>query len=437
MKRIYFKYLSIPVVLFVVSHLFFSCQTKRIAKKPVRILTSDTLSTNGSTRATAYMMSNKIITANGKTFVAWLDRVADIKIKSFNLQTNRWSETVLLGKGVDNHSGPAITMDSRGYLYAVFGPHHGPFQFRKSAKPYDISVWEPIENFGVNGTYPSLICDGNDMLHCTYRGGPMPRRLIYQQKPAGGEWSAPVEIVNPGVPDGYTQYGNPLTISPDGVIHLGFHIYDVHPDAGKSVGYLRSADSGKSWQNADGKKMTLPVTPDSPCFIEQGPELDMRAGSLVTDEKNNPWFTVFHNETKPRSVLIWHHDGRKWQAVSPNRIVKNRFPDRGLLYSSLTFDRHGYLYMVSVTQKIGVAKFWGDPSAEIILLASADHGKTFDMVPVSKPDANLPNWMPSIERPFGPHPIAGVPAFLYTHGGPGKDLTSGAGTEVIFVRLAK
>ncbi|HDL17459.1 MAG TPA: hypothetical protein ENH29_00220 [Bacteroidetes bacterium] len=90
-----------------------------------------------------------------------------------------------------------------------------------------------------------------------------------------------------------------------------------------------------------------------------------------------------------------------------------------------------------MTQKNGVDKYWGDPSAEIILLTSADRGKTFDVVPISKPDSNLPNWMPGIERPFGPHPIAGVPAFLYTHGGPGESLTGGAGTEVIFVRLAK
>ncbi len=27
-----------------------------------------------------------------------------------------------------NHCGPAITMDSSGYLYAIFGPHNAPFQ---------------------------------------------------------------------------------------------------------------------------------------------------------------------------------------------------------------------------------------------------------------------------------------------------------------------
>ncbi|NCQ31191.1 MAG: hypothetical protein GW802_27920, partial [Armatimonadetes bacterium] len=40
------------------------------------------LSTNGSTRATGYEMSTKIITANGKVFVAWLDRVSDTQVRT-------------------------------------------------------------------------------------------------------------------------------------------------------------------------------------------------------------------------------------------------------------------------------------------------------------------------------------------------------------------
>ena len=34
-------------------------------------------------------------------------------------------------------------MDSRGYLYVVFGPHaRNPLRFRKSAKPYDAGAWD-------------------------------------------------------------------------------------------------------------------------------------------------------------------------------------------------------------------------------------------------------------------------------------------------------
>jgi len=67
------------------------------------------LSAQGSNQGTAYAMSNKIITAGGRVFVAWLDHVADIVVTSCHLTTGVWGETVLLGAGTDNHCGPAIT----------------------------------------------------------------------------------------------------------------------------------------------------------------------------------------------------------------------------------------------------------------------------------------------------------------------------------------
>lgn len=415
--------------------LIISCQKQKTSSK-ITIISADTLSTNGSTRATAYMMSNKIITANGKIFMAWLDRVADIQIKEYDIKNDQWSETVLLGQGVDNHSGPAITMDSEGYLYAVFGPHHGPFQFRKSSKPYQIKEWEQIEHFGVTATYPSLICDQNDVLHITYRGGQEPWRLMYQQKPKNGDWTEPRELVHSGVEDGYTQYGNPITFSADGTLHLGFHIYDFHPESGKSVGYLKSKDGGKTWENAQGTIMEMPVNPKSDCFIEQGPELDMRAGSIVTDKANLPWLTVFHNEKNPRSSTIWHFDGQKWQSIELLDFIKEKYPDWGILYSNLTIDQEGMFYMVSVIQKNDATTFWGDKSAEVILITSTDQGKTFEISPISKVDPTNSNWMPSVERPYTSKPI-GIPSFLYTHGNRGEGLKDGESTEVIFVRLGK
>ena len=411
------------------------CQKKPTPK--VKVQFSEILSRNGSTRATAYMMSNKIITAEHKIFVAWLDRVADIQMKTYDIEKDEWSETVLIGKGVDNHSGPAITMDSDGYIHAVFGPHHGPFQYTRSSQPFDINQWEPVQHFGDSATYPSLVVDRNDQLHCTYRGGLEPRRLMYQQKPKDSDWTDPLELVHPGVDTGYTQYGNPLIIAPDGTIHLGFHIYDtVEPAAGKSIGYLRSKDDGKTWKNANGEKIVLPATPKSPCFIEQGQQLDMRYGNLAIDPGGNPWLTAFHNEKKPKSVTLWHHDGSEWQGIALLPVVQKHFPDWEVLYSSVTFDEDGSLYLVSVIQNAFSETYWGDPSLEIILLTSADRGKTFEITPISNIDPKLPNWLPNIERPYGPKPI-GVPSFLYTHGSPGSGLAEGDATEVVFVRLRK
>ena len=400
----------------------------------IQVFSSAVLSTNGSTRATAYTMSNKIITANGKIFIAWLDHVADILIKEYDIQNDHWSEAVLIGKGVDNHSGPAITMNEEGYIYAVFGPHHAPFQFTRTTNPHDVSQWQPVEHFGDTATYPSLVCGPDGTLHCTYRGGPEPWRLMYQQKPKNGKWSEPVALVHPGVEEGYTQYGNPIAVSADGALHVGFHIYDVHPNGGKSIGYLRSRDNGQTWQSAEGQTLELPVNPQSPCFVEQDTASDMRIGTLTVDGDGHPWFAVAHLERRPRSAVLWHHDGETWQSRDLLNDVRNALGAVETTYASLSFDREGVLFIVAAVGKENAEKFWGDQSLEIVLLVSQDRGKTFSVTPISKVAPNLPNWLPSIERPYGAKPI-GIPSFLYTHGGPGTTVTDGEATEVIFVRL--
>ena len=327
-------------------------------------------------------------------------------------------------------------MDSRGYLYMAFGPHIGPFQFCRSARPYDASRWERLPPFGRRATYPSLICDANDTLHCAYRGADRPRKLLYQRRPKSGKWSRARVLVDPAVPDGYTQYGNILAVSDDGVLHLGFHIYDMHPAAGKSLGYLCSRDGGRTWEAADGEAVNLPATPKTNCFIEQGPKLDMRIGGLVVDATGRPWLTAVHLAKRPRSLTLWHHDGSRWRARDLLVDVRKRLPGRGLVGGVLTFDRRGTLY-VAATVLGGRAKtYWGHPSLEVVVLTSRDRGKTFAVTPVSKADPARPNWLANIEKPFGPRPI-GVPSLMYTHGGPGVGCTGGDPTEAVFVRLMK
>ena len=400
-----------------------------------------TLSTNGSTRASAYAMSNKIITAKGKTFVTWLDRVADVRIATYDAAKKTWAGPALVGKGVDNHSGPALTMDSRGYLYVAYGPHHGPFQFRRSKRPYDAAEWGPVQRFGLKATYPSLVCAPDDTLHGTYRGGPKSWLLMYQRKPKDGRWTRPRVLFDPGGTYTYTQYGNPLAVARDGTLHLGFHVYtEKRPltGRGRALGYLRSRDGGRSWETADGVAVDLPAGPKTPCFIEHGPTLNLRIGNLVLDGAGRPWLLAWHLARRPRTVLLWHHDGVRWVSRDLLPAVQRRLPACELAMGTMTFDRDGVLYVAAVVRKTGGSdKTWfGHPSKEVVLMTSRNRGKTFRVLPISTPDPTLPSWLPSIERPFGAKPI-GVPSFLYTHGNIGTygDCKSGGGTEVHFVRL--
>ena len=88
------------------------------------------ISKQGCGRASGYAEANKIITAKGKTHVAWIDSPTEgfrVRVATLNQKTGKWSPTYTAGQAKDNHGGPALTIDSQGYLHIAYFPHHDPF----------------------------------------------------------------------------------------------------------------------------------------------------------------------------------------------------------------------------------------------------------------------------------------------------------------------
>jgi len=389
-----------------------TCACAQEGDAPMAIDRTVTLSANGSTRASLYAMSNKILTLGGKTHIAWLDSLSDTMVATYDHATGEVTEPMCVGTGVDNHGRPAMCADSEGYLYIVFGPHHGPFQFARSVRPNDASGWQALPEFGDRCTYPSLVCDAADTLHIAYRGGEVPCRLMYQRRPAGGEWTEPRELVSADVESGYTQFGNALTIAPDGSLHMAFHVYDMHPAAGKAAGHMLSRDGGDTWTLMDGTELSLPVTPRTPgAMIEFGGGLDLRAGNVVCDAQSRPYFPVVHYKGRNDLVLWRWREG--WESVSLRPFVEavTGFIPRFDQPITMTI-AGGRLY---VAAGIGERGNWVDPSKEIYLLVSDDLGDSFAVQRISEPDPALPNWGPSLERPVGHNAIDRL-FLLWTHG---------------------
>ena len=119
------------------------------------------LSATGSGRASAYLESGKIITFRGRTHVTWLDTPPEgfrIKIRTLDHASGQWSSAVTVGEAVDNHGGPALTVDAAGYLHIVYFSHHHPFRYHRSVRPNDAGEWGEMEQFGRDLTYPTLLC---------------------------------------------------------------------------------------------------------------------------------------------------------------------------------------------------------------------------------------------------------------------------------------
>jgi len=393
-------------------------------------LEATTLSTRGSTRGTAYAAANKIVTVGQKTHAAWLDSGSVTMIQTYDAATGAWGDPVEVGRGRDNHGGPALCADGDGHLHIVFGPHHGPFQYRRSLRPNDASEWTPVEETGDRATYPSLVCDADGTLHLAYRGGAQPWKLMYQKKPRAGAWTAPVALVRSPAPSGYTQWGNPIQVDRNGRLHLAFHFYDVAiHKAGFAAGYLYSDDHGDTWRATSGKAVALPATIDTCEPFLNSDAINIRIGTIDVGPEGAVYVTVPHLE-KGGVTQLWRLRDGAWKALPLDPHLESLYGCGPLGQSVVSVAADGAVYLLCSVCVGG----WSDPVQEVALLASRDQGDTFAARRISPVDPATPNWLPSIERNTGHGPVA-RPHMMYTHGHAGEGCTPDLTTEIRFVRL--
>ena len=400
------------------------------------------LSITGSTRGTAYTMSNKILTHAGKTHVAWLDQICKIYVRTYHHRSRRWGRPVYVGTGDDNHAGAAFAMDSRGYLHLVFGPHHNPIRHVVSRRPNTATSWVEQPSFGgQTATYPSLVCDEDDTLHACYRGSHTEERpwsLVYQKKAKGGEWTDPARLVDPEGPPAYTQFENAIHIDKSGTLVLAYHIVrateaDYGETRGRGFGVMRSRDGGGNWETMDGNALCLPATPASPCVIEFDEGLDVRMGNVVSKSRGTPCFTLNRREGDAAETYFYAWSKSGWRVVS-------LMPEAERLYGpcemsdvcALSIADDGVIYAAGVVCQQGGG--WADSSNEIALFTSRDDGETFTGYRVSSNEPDVSNWLPSLERQTG-HNRVDVPRLVYTHGHIGEGCSPDIDTEIRHVSL--
>ncbi len=356
------------------------------------------LSEDGSTGAMKYLMSNKIVTLDGKTHVTWMDLVSGtqrVMISTYNHASQTWTQPVQVGTAVDDHGGPALTSDSNGYLHIIFGPHGGdPFHYYRSTLPNDSNQWEDQNDFGVDATYPSMVCDDNDTLHVVYRRSQSsPWELLYQRLPAGGSWSTPQALaVSPDT--GYSNYDKHLLIGPDNTIHMGYHLFKLVSSVRVyKVGHMMSADRGDTWTLADGTSLTLPVTYDANAFF--APVGMRKIVGMAIDSQSHPWINTEVEST--RKARIYHYDGVQWNWL----VADDRMPPGIALQDGYThyltrplgFDSQDGLYMMAMTVDDEVVAY------------SDDQGQSFSVLELHPRNGNTNKIHHSIERRTGHHSV--------------------------------
>ena len=375
-------------------------QTVVISGQPdeaIEIAQTKLLSDRGSTRATRYASTNKIVTIDDKTHVAWLDSISNTMIATYDHASRQWGHPVKVGSGTDNHGGPALSCDSRGYLHIIFGPHADvPFQHCRSARRNDAMEWIKQGAFGHHPTYPSVVCDDQDSLHVIYRGGVMPGRpfkLIYQQRTRDGVWSEPRALAEaPGDWKGYTHYHASIAIAANQTLHVAFNLY--YNGAAKQAGHMMSRDRGKTWNLADGSPLALPVGAKSDAFFARTNEA-FKVINVVCDSTGHPWISLADARSEA-GPTIYHHNGKTWDSFCPARLATSKAPLHELAFDgSLSIDSQDRIY-VALTRGSRVT---GGIKGDVVLLCSADLGKSFGYLKVFPRDGRLPHTGLSLERP--------------------------------------
>lgn len=407
------------------------------------------LSRQGCGRATGYAESNKIVTLDGRTHAVWLDSPPEgfrARIRTLDRRRGAWSPTYTLGPAHDNHGGPALTVDSEGFLHVVYYPHHHAMRYRRSKRPNDASEWEDEIRFGERLTYPTLVCGPDDTLYLTARRSfsGRPWQVELWKRPPRGTWQRAGTILRSRYP-GYAHFQESLAWGPDHrTLHLccRFHEKTDRDAYGRlqTVGYLVSRDFGKSWQRRDGSTVSLPATAETAEVLASG-GVDvgrvLRAGALAVDGSGRPHMIYAVEENGQAKTLVARPDGEGgWKRTVLNDFLpEDRSAWKLILPGGLTFDDQDNLIATAMLQRPDAeGASWGNPTNEVVQFRSPGAGQEFSFAMVSRPDPAVAHWLPNIERATGHNAVPSRPGILYTAGSPGEKNTELLSNKVFFRR---
>jgi hypothetical protein len=394
------------------------------------------ITTAGSSRATAYSFSNKIIETNDKIYTLTLDNIKNkytLILREYSKTQNKViSETIVDSSVKDNHGGGAMVIDNSGYLHIVYGPHVGPFLYRKSNKPFSSnSLSEPIK-FGQNLTYPTLVIDKNDNLYLFARSSPANKNwgIVFFKKTKNGSWGDYQNLVEAD----YSPWGNKLKIKsnllfspyintsttvyidPNGTLHCAFRMYRYLPKNVKNafadarngvsyfVGYIYSKDGGETW-NAYNNKLSLPIAPpQAERIVGVGRAEDANGlfeiSNIVVDNQNNPILGISSVEKSRTRFYIAYRNSSRWNVSEISLANKYLFSPASISY----YNNELILATSSIDKnKYHPARIWGHKDNHLSIMAV--NPKT--MALKSKFMGSDATWFPSISTnsQFSPYII--------------------------------
>jgi len=289
--------------------------------------------------------------------------------------------TILLDKHTtDAHDNPVISIDAAGHIW-IFSSAHGtarPAYISVSKKPYDIDDFERV--LTTNFSYPQpyyLPEEGLLLLHTRYVAGH--RLLHWMSSRDGRTWSEPTLVAA-------IEWGHYQVSGRRGKrIGTAFNYHRPRPEDGShwrtNLYYIETDDFGRTWHNAAGESLELPlVEAENPALVHgyENEKLDVYMKDVVFDLDDRPvilYLTSGGNEAgpknDPRTWRIAHWTGSHW--AEHDVLVSDNNYDTGSLYvESETLWR-----LIGPTEP-GPQRY--NTGGEIAMWTSADQGASWKRV---------------------------------------------------------
>ena len=283
-------------------------------------------------------------------------------------------------KGVnDPHDNPSLCITPDGYLWVFVsgrGRTRPGFKFR-STKPYDIESFEQITEEEMTYPQPKYV-PGKGFLHLftKYTGV---RLLFFETSPDGVNWSEDVPLV--AMKREGDRNGGHYQISGQSGEKIVF-FFNWHPngnvDLRTNIYYLQTTDFGKTWTDAKGTAIPIPVTDiDSPALVREffSRKINVYIKDVDFDENDHPvalYVSGAGHQPGPKngprtwSVIRW--TGTEW--VTHDITQSDHNYDSGSLW--ITPEK-----WIVIGPTDDRPQQWG-AGGELVLWESTDKGKTWN-----------------------------------------------------------
>lgn len=286
--------------------------------------------------------------------------------------------TLLLNKQTeDAHDNPVLSIDEQGHLW-IFSNSHGtarPSYIHRSRKPYDIRDFELILTTNFSYGHPWWH-PGKGFLFMQTLYEDKGRSLYWNTSQDGKNWTEPQLLAR--AENGHYQV----------TAHEGDRTataFNLHPPEGvnfrANLYYMETSDMGKTWKNAVGETIQVPVRESANPALVYDSRADKRLVYLkevAFERDGNPvilYLTSKGYESGPKNdPRIWHTarwTGEKWEIREFTRS------DHNYDFGALWIDDDGTWRVIGPTEP-GPSPY--TTGGDMVLWISKDQGATWTRV---------------------------------------------------------